>query len=141
MKTISRCCTTSSSQKGFTLVELMIVVAIIGILSAIAYPNYMEYVRSSARADAKAALMENAQYLERYQTTSNKYDVAAGVISSVSPKGASGSAVRYNITLAVPGATTYTLTATPTGAQAVDRCGTLTLTANGTRSPTTSGCW
>ncbi len=61
---------------GFTLIEVMIVVAIIGILAAIGYPSYQQHVRSSRRADAQAALSELAQFMERRFTENNGYDLA-----------------------------------------------------------------
>ena len=57
-----------TQQQGFTLIELMIVVAIVGILSAIAYPSYAEYVRRGHRADARAGLLQAQQWLERAST-------------------------------------------------------------------------
>lgn len=126
---------------GFTLIELMITVAIIAILAAIALPSYQQYVLRANRADAKAILMENAQFMERYFTTNNAY-TGAPVLSAVSPKGATGGAIRYNITFSVaPTASLYTLQAAPAGSQTNDSCGTLTLSNTGAQTPTTAGCW
>lgn len=128
-------------QRGFTLTELMVVVAIIGILASIAYPAYLEYVRRAARADAKAVLMEAAQFMERYFTTNNTY-VGATLPSAVSPKGATGAAVRYNISFAVgPTATTYTVQAVPANAQVGEACGTLTVAHTGATTPAAGNCW
>ncbi len=93
------------------------------------------------RADAKAVLMESAQFMERYYTTNNTY-VGAAVLSSVSPKGTSGSDVKYNITFSVtPTASVYTLKATPANGQTSDSCGNLTLSNTGAQTPSTAGCW
>ena len=85
---------------GFTLIELMIALAVLAILAGIGYPSYTAYMRKAARTEAKAILMETAQNLERYYTTNNTYD-GATVSSTVSPKGASGSAVRYRISWSI----------------------------------------
>jgi type IV pilus assembly protein PilE len=126
--------------RGFTLIEVMITVAIVGILASIAYPAYQDYVRRAARADAKAVLMETAQFMERHFTTNNAY-TGVGVLSGVSPKGASGSRIKYNISFSARSATAFTLQAVPNGGQSSDSCGTLTLSNTGAQSPTTAGCW
>jgi type IV pilus assembly protein PilE len=133
---------------GFTLIEVMIVAAIIGILAAIAYPSYQESVRKTRRADAKAVLMELAQFMERRFTESLNYAGALPASLTVSPKGADGSAVYYTITATNQTATTYTLNAAPANAQTSDRCGTLILTHMGLKNisgaktgVTPADCW
>lgn len=136
-----RACCARKQASGFTLIELMIVVAIIGILASIAYPSYQQYILRANRAEAQAILTETAQFMERYFTTNGTYKDGA-LLSGVSPKGASGSAIKYNISFSVtPSATAFTLQAAPAGAQASDSCGTLTLSNTGVQTPTTAGCW
>lgn len=118
---------------GFTLIELMIVVVIVGILAAIAYPSYMDSVRKSRRADAKAALSNAAQALERYYTEKNTYlnatlgDGAGAVFPDHTPNDQAHASAYYILSITNQGASTYTLNATPTGTMAADSCGTLTL--------------
>lgn len=129
--------------RGFTLIELMIVVAVVAILASIAYPSYQEQIRKSRRAQAKADLVEMAQVLERRFTVNNSY--AGALPFAGSPREASGAAVRYAITPnPIPAGTTFTLTATPQGAQASDKCGTLSLTQAGVKAATggtVQECW
>ena len=138
-----------SAQKGFTLIEVMIVVAIIGILAAIAYPSYQDSIRRSARADVQADLMELAQTSERFFTTNNRYDQTRAGVAYVLPFTQSpraGTSVRYNIAFvsAAPGLT-YVLQAVPAGTQAADTCGTLTINQLGVTTPAVGtdnrNCW
>ena len=115
---------------GFTLIELMIVVAIVGILASIAFPAYQDSVRKARRSDAQGALMSFANAMERYFTTNGTYvgATAAGVFVATSP--VDGGNVYYNLSVA-PLATSFTLTAAATGAQAGD--GNMQLTNTGIR--------
>lgn len=146
MKTIR---TRLRAQFGFTLIEVMITVAIIGILTAIAFPSYQEYVRRTARADAQSDMMEYAQIAERFFTVNNRYDqtraavpVAFSLPSAQSPR---SGAARYNLNIAFPTNQSYVLQAVPVGGQAVDACGTLSINQLGVSLPVngTDGrpCW
>jgi type IV pilus assembly protein PilE len=136
-------------QRGMTLVELMVTVAIIGILAAIAIPGYTSYVRKARRADAKVALTSSAQQFERCYTRYNKYNDAncAVVLPYNTPNGT------YTVDVdpaaaPTPGLTaqSFALKATPIGAQAKDTgCGTFTLNQAGVRdvggAQGAANCW
>ena len=128
---------------GFTLIELMIVVAVVAILAAIAVPSYQEQVRKSRRAQAKADIVEYVQMAERFFTVNNTY-VGFTLPTSQSPREA-GATARYNLPAPTTTATTFTLTANATGAQASDRCGDLSITNTGQKGETGSAsleeCW
>lgn len=137
--------------QGVTLIELMIVVAIVGILAAIAYPSYQESTAKTRRANAQGELMSLSSALERYYSQNNHYsDAADGGADTGAPAATlyvieSGVANFYTITISAVGdadaAQTYTLSAAPAGAMVGDRCGTMTLNSAGAKTATQTDCW
>jgi type IV pilus assembly protein PilE len=140
-----------TSERGITLIELLVVVAIVGILAAIAVPSYLQYVQTSARAEAEGILLEAAQFLERNYTLANRYDLdnAGNAVVLPAPLQTSPKqgTTRYNIAVAFGAAPsqTFTLTATPTAAFPDADCGALTLTHTGVKgeggSKDVAFCW
>lgn len=129
------------SAQGFTLIELMIVVAIVAIIAAVAYPSYTEHVRRSKRAECAGVMTMAANMLERNYSRVNTY-VNTPNLPATCPADAGGTT--YNIRYGNLTATTFTITATPAGAQAGDKCGNLTLThtgAKGSTNLTVNECW
>jgi type IV pilus assembly protein PilE len=150
----------TKAQHGFTLIELMIAVAIIGILAAIAYPSYTTYVQRSYRSEGIAMLTDGVARMERYYAQNNTYaaaDLAALGFAMAVPKDkvtvdtpVASQSGKYKLSFkGAPGATTYTFQVVPQDAQAKDACGTLTIDQTGTRTtsldstkPTDSAaCW
>ncbi len=126
---------------GFNLIELMIVVAVIGILAGIAYPSYEEQVRKARRTDAQTGLLELATLVEHFYTENNTY---AGATTPAAVGGPSTSREGfYTLSITNVSATTFTLNATPApgGPQVGDTCGTLTLTHTNIKGPTPDTCW
>jgi type IV pilus assembly protein PilE len=120
---------------GFSLIELMIVIAIVAILAAIALPSYRAYILRANRAQAKVDLMQTAQTLERQYTVNRDYTANATICGQTLPSPPSGGAV-YNMTTVCtqtpPG---YIITATPLGAQlAHDPCGWLKIDQAGRKT-------
>lgn len=132
--------TSAHAQPGFTLIELMITVAIIAILAAIAIPSYTKYIVASHRTEAQAAMLSLAQYLESKYNASFSYPAESSIPASL--KNPSNVSTYYTISVGMANTSqTYTITATPTSAQNDGLCGTLTLKEDGSKSPATSGCW
>lgn len=134
-----------TASKGFTLIELMIVVAIVGVIVAIAYPSYMNYVRKSHRAEIAQLLVEAAQGMERYYSLAGQYTAKEGVTDYVLPKGNAW----YNVGINRE-PQSFTITATPVNntMMASDVCGSFTIDQTGRRNnPTLTGgvttayCW
>ncbi|MEX1199180.1 MAG: type IV pilin protein [Methylophaga sp.] len=129
--------------KGFTLIELMIVVVVIAVLAAIAIPAYQNYVERARRADAKSALLAVQLAQEKYRANNPTYGTLAEIgAAASSPDG------YYNITVNVNAGppSTYTATATRTGKQANDtKCGNFSINQNNVQSVTGSlsaaDCW
>ena len=131
---------------GFTLIELMITIAVIAVLASIAYPSYTAQVRKSKRAAAKAELGEYAQRAERQHTLNNSYTNFKFVENSgttiASPR--DGSTAMYQVTFASTAANAFTITAVPQGDQGKDPCGTLSVNQAGVKSPANTSaldCW
>lgn len=120
--------------RGFTLIELMIAVAVVAILAAVAMPNYTEYIMRSHRSNARTSLLGAAQWMERAATVSGSYPLAASVTSGI--LGVEGN--RYAITFSSTSGQTFTFTATPQPGtpQVNDKCGTMTIDQAGTKSVT-----
>jgi type IV pilus assembly protein PilE len=109
-----------TNQRGFTLVELMITVAVIGLLSAIAYPSYQQQVAKGRRTDAKQSLLELSQKLERYYTERGTYANATLGAGGIYPNVSSGG--YYSLAITAQSADGFTVRATPVGNQVGDAC-------------------
>jgi type IV pilus assembly protein PilE len=131
-----------SRQRGFTLIEIMIVVLIVGILAAIAFASYESYVVKSRRSAAAVCLQQGAQLVERFYTTNMTY------VGATAPTCDADLSQFYTIAFdGTPSASAFKLTATPKGRQLAKdtKCGTLGLDQKGARTTSTGAletdCW
>lgn len=123
---------------GFTLIELMITVAVIGILAAVAYPAYLDQVRKARRADAEATLLNIAARQQQMLLDTRSYVATPAALNVSIPNAVQQT---YTISIVVGTATvpSFTATATPLGSQSADKCGVLSIEQTGSKSPPT--CW
>ena len=136
---------------GFTLIELMIAVAVVAVLAAVALPAYFEHLARARRTDAQAALMEDAAYMQHYYAAHNAFTDTPGpqLPASTSPRSGAAS-YRIGVTVPADDPGSFVLTATRTGAMNADRCGDFTYDNLGRREVvpgsaapglTAPGCW
>ena len=143
--------TSFRAARGFTLVELMIALAVVAILATVAYPSYVNQLRQSRRTDAKIALLDLAARQERFFSVNNVYATTPaqlGYAAAAFPVSVlSGSSAYYQLSTQVgAGATSFTATAAPVGGQGRDACGSyaidhLGVQANASNSLPAARCW
>jgi type IV pilus assembly protein PilE len=132
MHSISR-----KSESGFGLIELMIAVAVIGILASIAWPAYQEHVRQSRRADAKSQLMQMVQCMERFNTSNSTY-IGGPARCPVPPS------QFYALNYGAVTRNAFAITAAPQGSQSTDSCGQLGINQAGEKTHqggSSAKCW
>lgn len=145
-------CLAARSTHGFSLIELLVVLVIMGIVSAIALPSYTQHVQRGHRAEAIAALLEAQHFMERYYSAQGRYDGSAEAPGKppdlpLRLQGIPvGSDLRYQLKLEAVTVNSYDLSAQPVGAMAGDTCGTLTINQTGLKGLTGSDlsvadCW
>ena len=135
-----------NNTRGFTLIELMIVIVIVGILFAFALPTYERSVLRGHRADAQGILMNISAREERFLAQNNTYTADINTAAGLNMGTTTSNNGYYNLSVAACGgvsiATCYLLTATATGGQATDTdCATIPLSSTGVTSGTTATCW
>ncbi|MFC5526418.1 type IV pilin protein [Rhodanobacter ginsengisoli] len=133
---------------GFTLIELMIVVAIVAILTAIAYPAYTNYITKTRRVAAEGCLSEDANFMERYYTTNLTYKAAVLPALDCASTQQTGNYYDYDLPASSLSASSYVVRASPKGSQQTNdaKCGVLTIDEKGKRvaagDPTAvAKCW
>ena len=128
--------------RGFTLIELMIVISILAILVTVGYPSYMEHVKKSRRAEGMGQLLELANRMERYYSDQGTYPTSISEVYGATTDGGF-----YTLSIVNANNVSFTVSAAPTslGRQDTDKCATFTLTSLGQKSVTdntlNSHCW
>ena len=138
-----------SSARGFTLIELMIVVAVVAIISAIALPSYRSQILKAKRTDAKTALLDLATREERYFSTRNTYTSVPADLGYSGPFSVpvpSANEFNYGISVTASTTSSFTATAVPNGNQVNDTCGTYSINDQGVQANTngttaSAQCW
>jgi type IV pilus assembly protein PilE len=126
--------------KGFTLIELVVVMAIAAILAAVAIPNYSEYVMRSHRSAVQSFISDVASRQSQFVLDRRSY---AATVAALNMNAPAEVAARYNVAVAVVAGPPagFQISATPIGAQATDRCGLLTIDQAGNRTAVGARCW
>jgi len=127
-----------NKSRGFTLIELMIAVAVVGILAAIAYPSFLAQIRKSRRVEAQTTLMSIAAKQQQMLLDVRSYAADTATLNLTPPDSVTKN---YSVSMVVSTSTVpaFTATAAPLGGQVADTCGTLSLTDAGVKSP--ASCW
>ena len=127
-------------QAGFTLIEVIVVMVVIGILAAVAIPNYSEYVMRGHRASAQAYISDLASRQAQFFIDRRRY---ADTVAALNVPAPAEIANRYTVTVVAAAGppSTFTVTATPNGPQAGDRCGVMTIDQTGTKVAAATRCW
>jgi type IV pilus assembly protein PilE len=136
-------------QAGFSLVELLVVLVIMGVLSAVALPGYTRYVQRGNRTEVMAALLEAQHFMERYYSANGQYLSPANAVPMLPQRlqriPIQGT-VRYQLSVREATVNSYLLQAVPEGSMAGDVCGNLTINQTGLRgvlnsTNSVSECW
>jgi type IV pilus assembly protein PilE len=128
--------------RGFTLIELMVTVAIVAILASIAYPAYTRYVQRGYRSEGIAMLNEAVARMERYYAQNNTYAIPNSAALGFTTANLTSPTGKYLLSVPAATATAYTLQVAPQGSQLADTCGTLSIDQTGKKFPETAPeCW